>query len=224
MEPAYSFGTKRIPLEQGFFEIFNEPHVKLVDLNETPIEIFTERGIKTSSEEMDFDVVVAATGFDALTGTLTRIDIKGKDGLLLRDHWKAGVRTYLGLTSHGYPNMFFQYGPQAPTIFCNGPACAELQGNWVIETLNHCRDHKIKTMEATESSETDWREKVINTAEASLLSGTKSWYCGDNIPGKPREPLAYLGGTPAYYKILNAVRDNGYDGFEFNDGAKSSKL
>jgi cation diffusion facilitator CzcD-associated flavoprotein CzcO len=221
MEPAYAFGTKRIPLEQGYFEVFNEPHVKLVDLRATPIEKFTEKGIKTSAEEMEFDTVIAATGFDALTGTLTRINIKGKDGLLLRDYWRDGFKTYLGLASNGYPNMFFQYGPQAPTIFCNGPACAELQGNWVLETINHCRDHGIKTIEATEASEKEWKEKVISLAEASLFTATKSWYCGDNIPGKPREPLAYLGGVPLYYEKLIAVRNNGYDGFVLDDGAKS---
>lgn len=224
IEPAYAFGTKRIPLEQGFFETFNEPHVKLVDLRTTPIETFTERGIKTSTEEMDFDVVIAATGFDALTGCLTRIDIKGKDGLLLRDHWKAGVKTYLGLTSHGFPNMFFLYGPQAPTVLCNGPTCAEIQGNWVIEAINHCRDRGFQKIEATDASAAKWRETVINIADSSLLSGTKSWYCGDNIPGKAREPLMYLGGLPTYYGALNAVRDNDYDGFVLEKGAGASKL
>ncbi|KAJ4344893.1 uncharacterized protein N0V89_012638 [Didymosphaeria variabile] len=214
----------RIPLEQGYFEVFNEPNVRLVDLRATSIEEFTEKGIRTSAEELEFDVIIVATGFDALTGTLTRININGKDGTLLKDHWKDGVKTYLGMTSHGYPNLFFQYGPQAPTVFCNGPTCAEVQGNWVIGTINHCRDHGIKMIEATEASEKQWKDKVVRLAEASLLPATNSWYYGDNIPGKVREPLLYLGGLPSYYEDLNVVRDNGFEGFVLDDGTKSSKL
>ncbi|KAF1974073.1 FAD/NAD(P)-binding domain-containing protein [Bimuria novae-zelandiae CBS 107.79] len=226
MEPAYAFGTKRIPLEQGYFEIFNSPHVELVDLKATPIERFTEKGIKTSAEEMPFDIVIAATGFDALTGSLTRINLHGKDGTLLKDQWKDGVKTYLGLTAHNFPNLFFQYGPQAPSVLCNGPTCAELQGNWVIETITHCRDHGISTIEATEAAEEEWRGNVVQLAGASLLMGTNSWYVGANIPGKLREPLVYLGGVPKYYENLNAVRDHGYEGFvlEGGDGTRVSKL
>lgn len=162
---------------------------------------------------MEFDVIIAATGFDALTGSLTRIDIKGKDGMLLRDRWEEGVQSYLGLSAHNFPNMFFQYGPQAPTVLCNGPTCAEMQGNWVVEAINYCRDHGVSTMEATVEAEQEWRAKVLKLAEASLLPGTKSWYYGDNIPGKPREPLLYLGGVPSYHAELNAVHDSGYEGF-----------
>lgn len=192
MEPPYAFGTKRIPLEQGFYEVFNEPHVDLVDLRATPIEEFTERGIRTTTENMDFDIVIAATGFDALTGSLTRIDLRGKDGKLLRDRWTEGVKTYLGISANDFPNMFFQYGPQAPTIFCNGPACAEMQGNWVNDMLVHCRKNNISTIEATEVAEKEWREEVLRLGEESLLSKTDSWYTGSNIPGKKREPLVSL--------------------------------
>lgn len=224
MEPVYPFGTKRVPLEQGYFEVFNEPYVRLVDLNATPIEKMTERGIKTTSEELEFDVIIAATGFDALTGTLTRIDIKGKDGTLLRDYWKDGVKTHLGLASHGYPNMFFQYGPQAPTVFCNGPACAEMQGNWVFNIIDYCRKKGIASIEATKAAEQVWRGKVIDAAEASLLPKANSWYYGYNIPGKPHEPFSYVGGVPSYYEILNAVRDNGYEGFVLDYGTEQARL
>lgn len=223
MEPPYAFGTKRIPLEQGFFEIFNEPHVRLVDLRKTPIEEFTENGIKTTAETMDFDIVIAATGYDALTGTLTRIDLKGKDGVLLRDRWKDGVKSYLGMVSYNFPNMFIQFGPQAPTILCNGPACAEMQGGFVIDTINYCRDNQISTIETTREAEKRWRDEVLELAEASLLPNTDSWYLGANIPGKPREPLMYLGGVPRYYATLNAIHDEGYPGFVLN-GVSSTSL
>ena len=226
MEPPYAFGTKRIPLEQGFFEIFNKPHVRLVDLRKTPIEEFTESGIKTSAEIMDFDIVIAATGYDALTGTLTRIDLKGKDGVLLRDRWKDGVKSYLGMVSYNFPNMFIQFGPQAPTILCNGPACAEMQGGFVIDTINYCRDNQISTIETTREAEKRWRDEVLELAGASLLPNTDSWYLGANIPGKPREPLMYLGGVPRYYATLNAIHDEGYPGFVLNgiSSTTSAKL
>ncbi|KAJ4301117.1 hypothetical protein N0V90_003207 [Kalmusia sp. IMI 367209] len=218
MKQAYAFGTKRIPLEQGYFEVFNKPHVKLVDLKETPIEQITENGIRTSTEEMGFDAIITATGFNALTGALTRINIRGKNGLPLKDRWQDGVKTYLGITMHGFPNMFFPYGPQAPTVFCNGPTCAELQGNWVVDTINYCCNHGFSKIEASEASEVKWKETVVRFVDASLLPTTKSWYMGDNIPGKPREPLVYLGGVPNYYATLNAVKENGYEGFKFDGG------
>jgi cation diffusion facilitator CzcD-associated flavoprotein CzcO len=121
MAAPYSFGCKRISLEQGFFEIFNEPHVHLVDMNSTPIETFTEKGIKTSENEWEFDYIICATGFDSITGGLKQIDIKGISGEPLAEYWKNGTRTYLGMAVSGYPNLFFTYGPQGPTALCNGP-------------------------------------------------------------------------------------------------------
>ena len=222
VEPPYAFGTKRIPLEQGFYEIFNEPHVRLVNLRASPIEEFTESGIRTTAETMDFDIVIAATGYDALTGALTRIDLKGKDGVILRDRWKDGVKSYLGMASHNYPNMFIQFGPQAPTILCNGPACAEMQGGFVIDTINYCRDNHISTIEPTREAEIEWREEVLKLAGANLMPKTDSWYVGSNIPGKPREPLMYLGGVPKYYATLNAEHDGGYPGFLLKGAGSAS--
>jgi cation diffusion facilitator CzcD-associated flavoprotein CzcO len=128
MEQPYSFGCKRIPLEQTYFDIFNDPRIHLVDSNATPIEEITENGIKTSEKEWDFDVIICATGYDAFTGGLRQMNIRGLSGESLDDHWKDGTYTQLGITVAGFPNMFFTYGPQAPTAFCNGPTCAELQG------------------------------------------------------------------------------------------------
>ncbi|KAK8074596.1 hypothetical protein PG997_009259 [Apiospora hydei] len=214
MKQPYSFGCKRVSLENGYFEIFNESHVHLVDVNSTPIEEITPKGIKTSEKEWEFDYIICATGFDSITGSLKQIDIRGPSGQSLQEHWKNATYTHMGLSVSGFPNMFFSYGPQAPTPFCNGPTCAELQGDWILGLMNHMRDKGLKKVEAEEESEKKWRETVLNLANATLLPTTRSWYMGDNIPGKPREPLLYLGGVPAYYKTLGEAAKNGYTGFK----------
>ena len=219
MTPAYAFGTKRVPLEQSYFEAFNLPHVKLVDLRSTPITHFTSTGIATTAEELDFDVVIAATGFDALTGSLMRIAIHGSDGTLLRDRWASGVKTYLGMATHGFPNMFFPYGPQGPSVLCNGPTCAEIQGQWVIDAINYCRDNSISTIEAAVEAEEIWKKEIVKLVEVSLLPQTNSLYFGDNIPGKPRESLVYMGGVPKYIAKLNEVKEKGYEGFALRKSA-----
>ncbi|KAF2255213.1 cyclopentanone 1,2-monooxygenase [Trematosphaeria pertusa] len=217
MAQPYAFGCKRIALESDYFDLFNEPHVKLVDLKATPIEEITERGIRTAAEEMDFDVVVCATGYDSVTGGLSQIDITGANGgTTLKEHWKDGVKTYLGMCVSGFPNMLFTYGPQAPTAFCNGPTCAELQGDWVVNLLEFMRENSLTRLQAKGESEDEWKEKIWSLANATLLPKVRSWWMGDNIPGKPREPLIYLGGVPAYYKTLNEVAADGYCGFELS--------
>ncbi|KAI1869812.1 uncharacterized protein JN550_005793 [Neoarthrinium moseri] len=215
MKQPYSFGCKRISLEKGYFEIFNEPHVSLVDVNATPVEEITENGIRTSEKEHEFDMIICATGYDACTGGLRQIDIRGLDGVSLSDHWNDGAYTHLGMTVAGFPNMYMTYAPQGPTALCNGPTCAQLQGDWIIAAVNHMRENGLKKMVPERESELEWRETVMKIAYSSLLPGTKSWYMGDNIPGKPREPLIYLGGVPNYYKTINEVAAKGYSGFKF---------
>ncbi|KUI63458.1 Baeyer-Villiger monooxygenase [Cytospora mali] len=215
MEAPYAFGCKRISLEQGFFEIFNEPHVHLVDVNTTPIHEVTEKGIRTSKKEWHFDHIICATGFDGFTGGLKQIEIKGPSGESLAEHWKHGTFTYLGMAVAGLPNLFFTYGPQGPTALCNGPTCAQMQGDWIVAVMDRMRENGEKKVVADKESEDKWRQNILNLANATLLPGTKSWYMGDNIPGKPREPLLYLGGVPNYYKTLNETASNGYPGFSF---------
>ncbi|KAF0641018.1 hypothetical protein FPSE5266_06780 [Fusarium pseudograminearum] len=211
----YSFGCKRISLESGYFEIFNQPNVSLVDVNSTPIVEVTERGIKTTEKEWEFDIVVCATGFDALTGGMLDMNITGASGLKLNDKWKTRVKTYLGMTVAGFPNMFFTYGPQAPTAFCNGPTCAESQGEFIISLMKYMSKHGCRTVEASQESEAEWGATVHDFANASLLPSTKSWYMGYSNPGKPRECLIYLGGVPTYTKTLKGCGDSGYKGFHF---------
>lgn len=215
MQQPHAFGCKRVSLEDHYFEIFNQLHVALVDVSESgsPIERITEKGVKTTTEEYEFDVIVCATGYDAVTGGLTQIDIRGRDGVVLREKWEDGAKTFLGMASRGFPNMFFTYGPQAPTAFCNGPTCAELQGDWILRLMNHAKEQSLQTLEVLEESEAQWKELIWKLADASLLSSVDSWYMGTNIPGKHREPLVYLGGVPTYSKTLDEIAAKGYEGF-----------
>lgn len=174
MEQLYAFGCKRIPLENGYFEIFNQPNVSLIDLNATPIQEITEKGINTTESELEFDYIICATGYDAATGGITQIDIKGPSGESLKEHWQDGVKTYLGLSVSGFPNMFFSYGAQGPTPLCNGPTCAELQGNWIIDVVQYVESQGLKKIEAQAESEKKWRELVISIANTTLLPTTKS--------------------------------------------------
>lgn len=170
----YGFGCKRISLENGFYEIFNQPNVSLVDVNSTPVVEITERGIKTTEKEWEFDYVVCATGFDAVTGGLLQMGIQGKDGQQLTDKWKDGTRTYLGMAVSGFPNMFFTYGPQAPTALCNGPTCAEYQGDFIAGVMNHMRKLGLNRIDASAESECLWGEDVRKFAYSSLLPETNS--------------------------------------------------
>ncbi|KAI1407156.1 cyclopentanone 1,2-monooxygenase [Hypoxylon sp. FL1857] len=215
-EQPYPFGCKRVPLERGYYEMFNKPNVHLVNVNETPVVEVTEKGIRTSEKEWEFDVIILATGFDAVTGGLTTIDVRGIDNQSLKQKFlEQGPATYYGISIAGFPNMFFSYGPGAPTAFCNGPTCAEVQCDWIAEVMNRLRRHGISSIVADESSEKAWGEQVQGIANASLLPKAKSWYMGDNIAGKPRASLMYLGGLPNYHEKLKNCASSGYKGFHF---------
>lgn len=215
MQQPHAFGCKRVSLEDRYFEIFNQANVTLVDVSDkgTPIERITEHGIKTKDEEHDFDLIVCATGYDAVTGGLTQIDIQGRAGVTLKERWVDGAETYLGMASYSFPNMFFTYGPQAPTAFCNGPTCAELQSNWILRAMEYVKEQGFDTIEVQKQSQQEWKQLIWKLANASLLPSVDSWYMGTNIPGKPREPLIYLGGVPTYYKTLEDVAAKDYEGF-----------
>lgn len=170
----HGFGCKRISLENGYYEIFNQPNVSLVDVKSTPVVEVTERGIKTTEKEWEFDYVVCATGFDAVTGGLLQMGIQGKAGQPLTDKWKDGTKTYLGMAVSGFPNMFFIYGPQAPTALCNGPTCAEYQGNFIVGAMNHMKKLGLQRIEARADAEHLWGEDVRKFAYSSLLPETDS--------------------------------------------------
>ena len=212
-EPIHPYGTKRPSLEQNFFDIFNLSNVSLVDLRKTPIERVTRSGIKTAAGEHDLDVLVLATGFDAVTGGLTGIDIRGTQGETLREKWAKGVRAHLGMAAAGFPNLLFVYGPHSPNAFANGPTCAELQGDWIVGLLDHVRQRDWKRFEATAPGEEEWRTQVLALADATLFPQADSWYLGANIPGKPREMLSFAGGLSTYMAKCNESAERGYEGF-----------
>jgi cation diffusion facilitator CzcD-associated flavoprotein CzcO len=212
-EPIHPYGAKRPSLEQNFFDIFNQPNVSLVDLRKTPIEKVTRSGIKTTAGEHDLDVLVLATGFDAVTGGLTSIDICGTQGETLGEKWAKGVRAHLGMAAAGFPNLLFVYGPHSPNAFANGPTCAELQGDWIVQLLDHVRQRDWARFEATAVAEEDWRAQVHAIADATLFPRADSWYFGANIPGKPREMLSFAGGLSTYIAKCNESAERGYEGF-----------
>ncbi|MGE0300036.1 flavin-containing monooxygenase [Pseudonocardia sp.] len=217
-DPIHPFGVKRPSLEQNFYDVFNQDNVDLVDLRETPIEAITERGIRTADgTEREFDVIVLATGFDSVSGGLTRMDLRGTDGRLLRDKWADGVAAHLGIATSGFPNMLFLYGPQSPSGFCNGPTCAEIQGEMIVETVDHLLRRGGPRFEAAPEADEAWSTHIAELVAPTLFPLAKSWYMGANIPGKAVQSLNYPGGLPLYRQKYAECRDGGYAGFRITD-------
>ena len=214
-EPPHPFGAKRPSLEQWYFEVFNQDNVTLVDVREDPIERITSGGIRTRARHHDLDVIVLATGFDAGTGGLTQIDIRGLSGRALKDTWSSGVQTHLGIGIPDFPNLLMLYGPQSPTSFCNGPTCAELQGDWVVACMTHLRDHGFTRIEADRAAGEAWTQHLAEVAAATLLPLADSWYMGGNIPGKPRQLLNYAG-LQTYLAFCRQSAESGYSGFRLS--------
>lgn len=209
-----TFCSKRPSLEQSYYEVFNQDNVQLIDVNTDPILEFTENGIRTRDNDLQFDAVVLATGFDAVTGGLTQINIHGLNGISLRHKWQSGVNTYLGVCTSWFPNMYFMYGPQGPTAFSNGPTCAQIQADWITDALIYCRRNNLKYMYAAPEAEAAWRYHVNQLQDLTLLKGSKySWYNGSNIPGKTVEALMYLGGIPKYLEEIGVEADSSYKNF-----------
>jgi cyclohexanone monooxygenase len=211
-DPPHPFGTKRPSLEQWYYEVFNQDNVTLVDVRAEPIEEITPRGVRTSSRHYDLDILVLATGFDASTGGLTQIDIRGLSGRTLKDTWSAGVETHLGIGIPDFPNLLMLYGPQSPTAFCNGPTCAELQGDWVADCLSYLRDKGLARIETSPAAGESWTRHMADLAAGTLLPLAESWYMGANIPGKPRQLLHHLG-LQEYLAFCRESAENGYSGF-----------
>ena len=223
-EPPHPFGVKRPSLEQTYYDVYNQDNVKLVDLRSTPIARVTATGIETSAEHVDLDVLVLATGFDAVTGGLTSIDLRGTTGETLAAHWSGGVRTHLGVASHGFPNLLYVYGPQSPSGFCNGPTCAEAQGDWIIELVRDLSARGITRIEATPEAEETWRHQVETIASMTLFPRADSWYMGANIPGKRREMLNWPGGLQLYLTACQMSAAAGYAGFVLDATAAAAAV
>ncbi len=213
--PPHPFGTKRPSLEQNYYEAFNQDNVHLIDLKECPIEAVTPTGIRIPDGDIPLDILVLATGFDAVTGGITQIDIRGTKGQTIKEKWAGGVRTQLGVASAGFPNLLFLYGPQSPAGFCNGPSCAEFQGDWIIALLEHMRQGNARRIEPTAAAEEAWNGLMEEIVAETLLPKADSWYMGANIPGKPRQLLNFPD-VAAYMDLCNSCATNGYEGFDIS--------
>ena len=212
----HGFGTRRVPLESGYYEVYNQNNVELVDLNEEAIVAVAPTGIKTAAGLREFDMIIYATGFDAIRGSFDRIRIKGVEGRTLRDAWAEGPCTLLGLQTPGFPNMLTLVGPHNAAGFCNIPRCIEQNVDWVTDLLIYAREQDITRIEATEPAARDWTEHVYAMADLTLFGTTDSWFMGvnQNLPEKTRTFLAYAGGAPRYRKRCDEVAANNYRGFD----------
>ena len=213
LSPDNVIGCKRLCLDTEYYETYNLPHVKLVDINKDPIERLTSDGVKTTSSEYEFDVVIFATGFDAMTGTLLRVDIRGKNGQTLQDKWAEGPKTYLGLTTANFPNMFMISGPGSPSVLTNMIVSIEQHVDWIAACLEHMREHDHKSINAEPTAEEEWVAYVNAIADMTLYPTCNSWYLGANIPGKPRVFMPHVG-FPNYVQRCKEVVNNNYQGFE----------
>ncbi|KIJ29791.1 hypothetical protein M422DRAFT_268744 [Sphaerobolus stellatus SS14] len=202
-KPPHHFGTKQPSLEQGYFEIYDKSNVELVSLKDNLIVEVTENTIRTSDGvEHDVDIIVFATG------GISQINLKGSDGGLLSEKWASRLQTYMGVATVNYPNMFFLYGPQAPTAFCNGPVCC-----WITKCITYLHDNNITHIEASQEAQEEWSNTVDTIFSGQLFSETKSCYNGANIPGKKIQSLNFTGGLPAYLERINDVAEKGYEEF-----------
>ena len=216
---TYPIGTKRICIDSGYFETYNRNNVDLVDISEEPIERLTPTGLIAHGKAFKFDSIVFATGFDAMTGTLFNVDIRGRAGQALKQKWYAGPRTYLGLMSEAFPNLFMITGPGSPSVKSNMMVSIEQHVDFVTESIVYMRQHGLEVMEPELSAEDDWVDHVQETANKTLFPRANSWYMGANIPGKPRLFMPYIGGVGTYRKKCEEIVAANYKGFHFKPAA-----
>ena len=213
---AYPYATKRPCIDTNYYETYNRENVSLVNLRRTPIETITETGIETSDGAREFDAIVYATGFDAMTGPLLRVDIRGRGGKRLVDAWIDGPRSYLGIAIHGFPNLFTITGPSSPSVLSNMLVSIEQHVDWVSDCIGWMNENGKTAIEPSDAAERDWAEHTAHLAGMTLFPQADSWYMGANVPGKPRMFLAYVGGVGAYRLICDQIAATGYHGFDVN--------
>lgn len=207
----YGFGTRRVPLENRYYEVYEQGNVDLVDIRETPILRFVENGIETSAGVIELDIIVNATGFDAATGALTRMDLRGRGGKLLKDVWAKGIHTWLGMTVHGFPNMFMTMAPMSPAAaFCNVPTCSQQQVDWITDCILYVQAEGKQTIEPTAAADRGWVDHHNQVADVTLVAKAKSWYTGANVEGKQQSLIAYIGGVGTYRNLCNDAKANHY--------------
>jgi cyclohexanone monooxygenase len=211
----HPIGTKRPPMDDDYYTTFNRQNVTLVDVRSSPIKEIAGNVLRTESEDFELDALVLATGFDAMTGPLLAIDIEGRDRRRLRDHWSEGPKTYLGLLTAGFPNLFTITGPMSPSVLANMPTAIEQHVDWIADCLTYMRAGGLGTIEAREDAQDAWVSHTRDIANATLYPKANSWYLGSNVPGKPRTFAVYMGGFNNYREKCAVVAANGYEGFEF---------
>ena len=210
---GYPYGAKRICVDTNYYRTFNRDNVTLVDIASDPIEEVTPTGLRTGEEEFELDALVFATGFDAMTGPILKIDIRGRGGVSLRDKWSDGPHTYLGLMVAGFPNMFIVAGPGSPSVLSNMVVSIEQHVDWLADCLAHLKAQGLDSVEPTQEAEDEWTNHCNQRASETLFPRANSWYMGANIPGKPRVFMPYLGGVGPYREICDDVAAKDYDGF-----------
>jgi cyclohexanone monooxygenase len=212
----YPIGTKRLCLDSDYFETFNRDNVTLVDVKAHPIEEITPTGLRTAMQSYDVDVLVFATGFDAMTGPLLRMNVTGRGGLSLKDKWAYGPRTYLGIATAGFPNMFMITGPGSPSVLASMITAIEQHVDWIADAIDYMAEADLDVMEASPEAEDGWVEHVNEVADQTLYRFANSWYLGANIPGKPRVFMPYVGGFNVYRDKCDEVAASDYEGFSLS--------
>jgi hypothetical protein len=213
----HGFGTRRVPLETRYYEAYNQDNVTLIDVRTTPIERVTPTGIKTTDRHYDLDVIIYASGFDAIRGALMRVELVGRAGTTLAQAWSGGIHSYLGLQVCGFPNLFTLVGPQNGTAYGNIPRNSALATDWLVELLDDCRKQGLTSIEATPEAEKEYTETCHMIANMGLFSGVDSWFTGinTNIPGRQRrDVLLWGGGAPAYRALCADIKAAGWRGFK----------
>ena len=213
LSPRDIIGCKRLCVDTGYWETFNRPNVTLVDVSASPVKVVTRDGIRVNGREYQLDSIVLATGFDAMTGALLQIDIRGRGGRTLKDKWDEGPKTYLGLAMAGFPNLFTITGPGSPSVLTNMLPSIEQHVEWIADCLGYMRDRSLRRVEPSPEAENAWVTHAGEVAGLTLRATCSSWYVGANIPGKPRVFMPYIGGFPAYVQKCGQVAANGYEGF-----------
>ena len=218
----HPIGTKRICVDTNYYQVYNKPNVLLVDIKNAPIEAITATGLRTGGKDYEVDCIVFATGFDAMTGSLLKIDIRGRAGRTIADKWEAGPRTYLGLMTEGFPNLFLITGPGSPSVLSNMIVSIEQHVDWVAGCIQDLHTRRVASIEATNDAETNWVAHVNEVAYRTLYPQANSWYMGANIPGKPRIFMPYIGGVGAYREKCDAIAAQGYEGFRLAEVSVTS--
>src|SRR5215210_3271146 len=220
----HPIGSKRICIDSDYYAAFNRPNVRLVDIRSNPIEQILPNAVRAAGKDYEVDALVLATGFDAMTGSVAKIDIRGRNGRTLNQKWAEGPKTYLGLMSAGFPNLFIITGPGSPSVLSNMIVSIEQHVDWITDCVRYMRDRGLAIMEARQEAEDNWVAHVNEVAHTTLYPQANSWYMGANIPGKPQIFMPYIGGVGAYRQICNDVAAKGYEGFAMTPAQPAQKI